>query len=364
MGITSDLSAEQDATATRDHWAAEHFRELMLPHTAALIDQARTALDRMPPARHLPDWRLLLDDLEHAATECRRIWDIEPAAGDEPAIRARDAALWPYVTTWADHGYLVLGLIGQLRPRTPAPALTADEHTHLVWQVLTARREGRIEVAGSWWDATGRVLHLVRLDAAGRPLLALAGDLDNQLPEILGRFETADKARAACPPPVPAGVLRPDVSSRQTIPPRRAPPRDLTREVIEARSSADVAQALLAVTDGDNSEVTGLSTLLATAAEYASAMETGRGRHLAARLEELSAQVDMIGRAVHHLGQEMKEPVGVLPPHRTPLPRHLPVPHPDADRTGPGGDARAPLDRTTPAAPGAGTGPPAARRRS
>ena len=66
-----------------------------------------------------------------AATECRRIPDIEPAAGDEKAHRAQDAALWPYVTTWAEHGYLVDSLVNQLHPVAPAPVPSDAEQRQL-----------------------------------------------------------------------------------------------------------------------------------------------------------------------------------------------------------------------------------------
>ncbi|WP_181785408.1 hypothetical protein [Streptomyces phytophilus] len=342
---------------------------LLLPHTALFLDRARTALDRMPPARHLPHWRLLLDDLEYAATECRRILDIEPTAGDEAARRAQDAALWPYVTTWAEHGYLVDSLINQLRPKAPAPALPKAEQERLAQQVRDKRLQNRLDVFGSGWDADGRLVSLVRLDQR-EPLLVLAGDLDSPELEIIGEFDGADDATWSFPPTVPAGVLRPEVSSTCTVPPIKTALPDLTREVIEAHSSVDVGMALLAVTEADDAVLPGLRTLLDTAAEYAAAMQTRQGAHLATRLEQLSTRLYALGDELDTVGTEMTNANAMLPPHRTPLPRHLP-PQPATDTPrpspspSPSGSTEPALAPAVPPAPAAGEGPaPGARRRS
>ncbi|WP_225797353.1 hypothetical protein [Streptomyces aculeolatus] len=338
----------------------------MLPHTAAFIDQARTALDRMPVARHLPHWRLLLDDLDYAATECRRILDIEPAAGDEAARRAQDAALWPYVTTWAEHGYLVSGcLINQLRPQAPAPALPKAEQERLTQQVRDERRHGRLNVFGTGWDADGRLISLVRLDPR-EPLLVLAGDLDSPGLEIIGEFDGADNATWSFPPTVPPGVLRPEVSSTCTVPPIKTALPDLTREVIEAHSSVDVGMALLAVTEADDAVLPGLRTLLDTAAEYATAMQTRQGAHLATRLEQLSTRLYALGDELDTVGTEMTNANAMLPPHRTPLPRHLPPqPATDTPHPSPSGTTDPTPAPAVPPAPVAGGGPaPGTRGRS
>ncbi|MFW6724155.1 hypothetical protein ACHZ98_29205 [Streptomyces sp. MAR4 CNY-716] len=334
---------------------------LLLPRTADFIDRARTALDRMPPARHLPRWRLLLDDLEYAATECRRILDIEPVAGDTKAHRARDAALWPYVTTWAEHGYLASSLINQLRPQAPAPALPKAEHERLAQQVRDERRQGRLHVFGTGWDADGRLISLVRLEPR-EPLLVLAGDIDSPGLEIIGEFDGEDDATWSFPPSVPAGVLRPEVSSTCTVPPIKTALPDLTREVIKAHSSVDVGMALLAVTEADDAALPGLQTLLDTAAEYAAAMQTRQGAHLATRLEQLSTRLHALGNELDAIGIKMTDANAVLPPHRTPLPRHLPPPQ-DRPHATPGGSTDAALAPAAP--PVAGIRPaPGAHRRS
>ncbi|AKH83908.1 hypothetical protein AA958_18810 [Streptomyces sp. CNQ-509] len=336
----------------------------MLPHTAGFIDQARTALDMMPPANHLDDWRLLLDDLEHAATECRRILDIEPVASDEKARRAQDAALWPYVTTWAEHGYLVDSLINQLHPVAPAPVPSDTEQRRLTQQVHDARSHGRLDIVRTWWDTAGRLISLVRIEGRN-PLLALAGDLDSPGLEILGRFDDEDEAIGACPPAAPAGVLRPDVSSADTIPPIQTTVPGLTRWVIEARVGVDVGIALLAVTHPEDAALPAVRTLLDTAREYAAATQTRQGAHLAARLEGLSSRLHALGRELHQVGHEMMNANAVLPPHRTPQPRHLP-PQRDDDRPHPGpANAHHLSAPAAPPGPVSDAGPaPGTRRRS
>lgn len=81
----------------------------LAPHTDALLDAARRALDELPPARHLDGWRAVLDGLAASATEIRRSLN-RPANPGSAAERAQYAALWPYVTAWADYSFIASNL--------------------------------------------------------------------------------------------------------------------------------------------------------------------------------------------------------------------------------------------------------------
>lgn len=66
--------------------------------------------------------------------------------------------MWPYVTTWAEHGYLVDSLVNQLHPVAPAPVPSDAEQRQLAQQVHAARSHGRLDVVRTWWDIAGRLI--------------------------------------------------------------------------------------------------------------------------------------------------------------------------------------------------------------
>jgi hypothetical protein len=158
--ITNALAARQ-AVAERDREAAQEFCERLLPHAETLLSQARTALGKMPPARHLSAWKLVLDDVDHATVRIRQLLDDQPVHSHEDSLGARDAALWPYVTTWAEHSRLLTDLLEQHRIEvTEPPALTETERQQWTQVAREARARGGLAPFESWYDATGALITL------------------------------------------------------------------------------------------------------------------------------------------------------------------------------------------------------------
>uniref|UniRef100_A0AAU2JZG9 Uncharacterized protein n=1 Tax=Streptomyces sp. NBC_00049 TaxID=2903617 RepID=A0AAU2JZG9_9ACTN len=55
------------------------------------------------------------------------------------------------------------------------------------------------------------------------------------------------------------------------------------------------------------------------------------------RLRMLSTQTSHLVQGLAQIGEQLEKAVAVLPPHRTPAPRHLPVPRPPVVGTTPVG---------------------------
>ncbi|MEV7955286.1 hypothetical protein [Streptomyces sp. NPDC088141] len=326
-GITTDAQAAGQAIAERNREASEAFQQHLLPRTSALLGHARTALALMPPADHHCGWKLLLDDLALAAAQIRRTLDATPANVDERTIRTRDAKLWPYLSTWADHGYIVRDLADQHRTPTPGTALSADEQQQWTVCARSARARGMLDVFDSWYDAAGRLITLAYLDDEDATILALAGDLDGPDVQVLGRYDTEYGAGQASPPQVPAGVLVPRAShSTGSDMAVEVSVKALTSGVIKARHSGEVAEALLVAVD-HNLHAPGplarLNELVGAAAHFADALETRQGHRLAGRLTWLTRQLDTFAHELQGTADELASLAGVLPPHHVASPRHL-----------------------------------------
>lgn len=119
----------------------------------------------------------------------------------------------------------------------------------------------------------------------------------------------------------------------------RAPLAQLTRDVIDAKHTGDVAEAISYVTDrpphAPAGHIAQLTEFLDTCATWAAALDTRAGHEIAVRLRMLSAQTGHLLQDLTHVGEQLEEAVAVLPPHRTPAPRHLPTPRPPAITTTP-----------------------------
>ncbi|WP_326812292.1 hypothetical protein OIE62_07640 [Streptomyces scopuliridis] len=303
----------------------------------------------MSPARHHRAWRLLLDDLDHAASQIERILTSPVESGTE-AARERDIALWPYLTAWAEHGYITGDLADQHRlPAAPSPS--ADKQREWTVRAQDARRRGDLEPFESWYDAEGRLItlaYLIEDDAS--TVLALAGDLDSPRWQVLGQYDNEYAAGQASPPPVPPGVLRPDSSRyHPRVPTAEVTLQERIGDVVEARHSGDVADVLLTVTQDAGyapGPLARMGELISTAAEFAEALETRQGHRTATRLRVIARQLALLNGELHEAGEELSAAVGVLPPHRAPRPRFLTTPAPPALTTTPPLTGPAPYGRT------------------
>ncbi|WP_125534077.1 hypothetical protein [Streptomyces sp. WAC 06725] len=316
-----DTAAARQAVAERNRDAAQDFTNHLLPHAESLLTQARTALAALPPARHHSAWKLLLNDLDHATCHSRRILSAQPET------TARNAALWPYITTWAEHTPVVRDLVGQHDRPAISPSLPVEEQRYWTGLVQAARGRGTFDAFETWYDATGQQITLAHLDGEDATVLALAGDLGSPRLHVLGHYPDQHTAARSLPPPVPPGVLRPDVSpySERVLSPE-VPVQDLTRDVVEARQTGDVADLLLSVTNGTGPAgvLARLGEFVSACAEFGDALDTRDGQRLAARLHDLAAQVSQLTGELRAVGEDMAATVGVLPPYRTARPRHLP----------------------------------------
>lgn len=102
-------------------------------------------------------------------------------------------------------------------------------------------------------------------------------------------------------PPVPSGVLRADVSwFNRPVPPPEVSLQELIRDVVEGGTAGDASDALLgAVQRGYNAGLmVRFPELLETSGQFAGALETVRGRQIAARLSALGRQIEFPTREV------------------------------------------------------------------
>ncbi|WUH90369.1 hypothetical protein OG900_09810 [Streptomyces sp. NBC_00433] len=328
-GEITEPAAARRAVEHRNRQVTDAFTTHLLPHTTSLLHLVRQGLDAMPPAGHHAGWRLLLDDLDHATERIHHHLDAGPAAGTGYQVRMR-AQLWPYLTTWAEHSLIVRDLAGQHRA-ADVPVLPAAEREQLTALVLDARDRGELEPFESWYDAAGRRITLAYLTGHDdSTVLALAegpgGDIT-----ALGRYETEYEAGRASPPPVPAGVLRPDAPWRneQPQPQPEGDLGDLIQDVITSAHTGDVSRSIAAAVDSDNRQrgpLLQLAGFLRACAEFADALDTAQGHKTAARLTVLPAQADTLTRELAAAGEELGAQVAVLPPYRVPYPRHVALP--------------------------------------
>ncbi|WP_329025776.1 hypothetical protein [Streptomyces sp. NBC_00690] len=332
-GQISDPCAAEAALAERTRDLAAIATTWLLPHTQTLTAAARQGIDRMPPARHHTGWRLLLNDLDHAAAQLRAILNTHPDPADQGG---RDAQLWPFLRTWSEQATLLRDLTAQAqRPHVPLPTLGAEED---LWtgRARTARSRGLLDPIESWYEAGGQLITLVYLppttDTAGEDeediVVALAGDIDSPTMRAIGHYTRHEDALAELPPQVPPGVLRPTQPDARAVPDPALPFLGaLTREVIDAQHSASVAKAISYLTDRPPhpaGHLAQLTPFLNTCAAWATAMDTRAGQTMATRLRILTTQVDHLTSELISIQEDMGNAVAVLPPHRTPAPRHLP----------------------------------------
>ncbi|MFF5537832.1 hypothetical protein ACFY71_36125 [Streptomyces cinerochromogenes] len=234
--------------------------------------------------------------------------------------------MWPHLAFWADYGSIAADLADQ--HHQPVPELTAKEKRLWTAKAHAARRRGELDPIESWYAADGRLItvaYLVEDDTS--TVIALAGDLDAPGWEVIGHYEHESAAGRALPRAVPPGVLRPDAASRFNRPepsPER-PVQELLQEVIEARTAGEVSAALLtAAQQGyEAGPLVRLERLLDTAAHFVYALDTVRGQQIGARLDALGRQLAFLTREVHDAAEDLGATVGVLPPHRAPVPPRI-----------------------------------------
>ncbi|MER0483153.1 hypothetical protein ABR737_33280 [Streptomyces sp. Edi2] len=329
------------ARARRNHAAIEAYAMDLAPRADELLTAAHRALDELPPARHTTAWRNVLDSLAASHAEIIRVLD-EPATPGSDAEREQHAGVWPHLAAWADHGSIAADLTDQ--HHQPAPELTAQERQMWNERARAAQRRGELELMESWYAADGRRITLADLvEDDTSTTIALAGDPDAPECQVIGHYDSEYAAGQALPRPVPPGVLRPDVSRfNRPEPVPEVSLQELRRDVVEARTAADVSEALLTTTQHgyDAGPLVRLQELLETAGQFAFALESVQGRQVAARLAALGRQVEFLTREVHEAAEDLGATIAVLPPHRTPAPRIRP--RPALDTTPP-----APPPRTT-----------------
>ncbi|GAA2624588.1 hypothetical protein GCM10010425_20540 [Streptomyces spororaveus] len=335
-GDITDAPAAQAAEAERNRELAELFVDLR-PHLNTLIVHASAGLQAMPPARHHARWHLLISDLAHAV----HILDEHPDGQD---TTARDALLWPYMQTWGEHDVLLRDLALQpTHPPEPNPGLGTEEQEAWTAWARSAHSRGLLRPQESRYDAADRQLTLAfvphPVDEDEEMVVILAGDIDGPEMSVTGRYDTDDEAIRHLPPAVPPGVLYPNGPPPDSASPPGVPLEQLIRDVIDAQHSASVAEAISYVTDlpphAPAGHIAQLTAFLDTCAAWATAMDTRAGQEISVRLRMISAQTSHLVQDLAQIGEQLEDAVAVLPPHRTPAPRHLPVPRPPAVGTTP-----------------------------
>ncbi|MGA5215189.1 hypothetical protein ACPCAE_03810 [Streptomyces cinereoruber] len=336
--------AMERAIVAEQHREQEMEFSALLPRTVLLIDRARTALQFQPSARHVAGWNLLVDDLEAAADHARHL--------SEQSIADRSTSRQCHVT-WADRARFLRDLAVQEGPPPSGPELPAAEEARWTAHAHDVRRRHMMYLYESRYDADGRQITVVEVPDLDQPtedcVLIVAGDVDSATMRVLGRYDTPDQAQADLPAAIQPGVLHPHGRF-----PRRAgkvpPLTDLIEQIAGATQSEEIAEVLdYVVSDGAGPRhLSQLSDLLAECADFALATETVTGRDLSVRLRGLIVQTDVLDRQLRHALIAFQDTIAVLPPHRTPQPRHLIPP---------------PAVRTTPPPPPAQAAPPRVPRR-
>ncbi|MEU8617334.1 hypothetical protein [Streptomyces sp. NPDC048623] len=318
-GWPEHVALERQIVAEQHRQQEAEFATL-LPHAGLLIDRARAALEFQPPARHVSGWSLLVDDLEAAADLARR-----RLAGETSVDRA---TIRQCQVTWARRARLLRDLAVQDAPPPPGPELPAAEEARWTAHAHDVRRRHMMYLYESRYDAAGRQLTVIGVPDLDEPIedcaLVIAGDVDSATMRVLGRYDTYDQALAALPPAVQPGVLH----SRGRFP--RSPGTlpalaDLIDDVADAAQSQTVAEVLShVVSDGAAPRhLSQLSDLLGECADFALATETVAGRDLSVRLRGLLVQTDLLDRQLRQALTAFEDTIAVLPPHRTPQPRHI-----------------------------------------
>jgi hypothetical protein len=316
----------------------------VLPYAAELTAHVRDVVAQLPPAEHHAGWLRLMEDLDHAAEAARDILRRDPADAN--------AALWPYITTWASHAQIVVALAEQPLPYPAVPQLPPAEAYELLRLVRAELAAGTLERRESWYDITGELITVACIDAGGYAVLVLRGHIDSPNLTVLGRYDDSDDAWRACPPAAPAGVLRPAARSAE-------PKRGATAlaaaidDFMEVQHCGDAAEMIASVADTYDphpGELEETRRFLNVAAEFAAALETREGTMIALRLQYASEEVQALTKRIAMISEDLAGTVGVLPPHRVPHPHHLPAVTPPGPGGAPG-TAAPPLTPSRPARP-------------
>ncbi|MFF6882627.1 hypothetical protein ACFY9F_05510 [Streptomyces sp. NPDC012421] len=328
-GRTVHPDAAADVRAHRDRAAVEAYTTYLAPCADALLDTARRALDELPPARHLAGWRTVLDSLAASTAAIRRVLD-RPTAPGPAGERAQFKALWPHLTTWADHGFIASHLADLDQRQQHKAPLTGEEQQKWTELARAAQRRGELQLTESWYAADGQPITLAYLvENDDSTVVALRGDSDAPGWQVIGHYAHEYEAGQILPAAVPPGVLRADVSEfNRAAPAPEVSLQELIRDIVEAQHAGDASNALLSATQRgyDAGPMARLQELLKTGAQFAGALETVQGRQIAARLAALGRQVEFLAREVEEAAEDLGATVAVLPPHRTPVPRFRPGP--------------------------------------
>ncbi|MFH9957434.1 hypothetical protein ACH4OX_24925 [Streptomyces roseolus] len=328
-GRTVHPDAAADVRAHRDKAAVEAYTTYLAPCADALLDTARRTLDELPPARHLAGWRTVLDRLAASTAAIRRVLD-RPTAPGPAGERAQYKALWPHLTTWADHGFIASHLADLDQRQQHKAPLTGEEQQMWTELARAAQRRGELQLTESWYAADGQPITLAYLvENDDSTVVALRGDPDAPGWQVIGHYAHEYEAGQILPAAVPPGVLRADVSEfNRAAPAPEVSLQELIRDIVEAQHAGDASNALLSATQRgyDAGPMARLQELLETGAQFAGALETVQGRQIAARLAALGRQVEFLAREVEEAAEDLGATVAVLPPHRTPVPRFRPGP--------------------------------------
>ncbi|MFD6343425.1 hypothetical protein ACFWF9_01700 [Streptomyces roseolus] len=328
-GRTVHPDAAADVRAHRNRAAVEAYTTYLAPCADALLDAARRTLDELPPARHLAGWRTVLDSLAASTAAIRRVLD-RPTAPGPAGERAQYKALWPHLTTWADHGFIASHLADLDQRQQHKAPLTGEEQQMWTELARAAQRQGELQLTESWYAADGQPITLAYLvEDDDSTVVALRGDPDAPGWQVIGHYAHEYEAGQILPAAVPPGVLQADVSEfNRAAPAPEVSLQELIRDIVEAQHAGDASNALLSATQRgyDAGPMARLQELLETGAQFAGALETVQGRQIAARLAALGRQVEFLTREVEEAAEDLGATVAVLPPHRTPVPRFRPGP--------------------------------------
>ncbi|MFD3580880.1 hypothetical protein [Streptomyces sp. NPDC058683] len=342
-GRTVHHHAAAAALARRNQAALATYATHLRTHSDHLLDAARRALGALPEARHTHAWRGLLDALDASHTEIARALD-RPATPGSPAEREQHNAVWPHLAFWAEQVLTAADLADQRHQ--PDPVLTAEERQLWTETAQAAQLRGELDLIESWYAADGRLVTLAYLiEDDTDTVVALAGDPDAPGWEVIGHYDNETAAGRALPRPVPPGFLRADSPTRfsRPEPAPEQPLHELLRDAVEARTAGEVSDALLTATQTgyEAGALVRLEELLDTAAQFAHALDTVKGRQVGARLNSLGRHLAFLTREVHEAAEDLGATVGVLPPHRIPRPPQLHL-RPAVDTTLPQASAGAP----------------------
>lgn len=336
-GRTVNHQAADSARASRTRAALNNYVTYLASHADSLLDEARSAIDGLPPAGHTRAWRDLLDSLAASHTQIARIL-ARPAAPGSAAEREQHATIWPHLAVWADYGFIAADLAEQ-HHQPPSPGLSAEERQLWTERARDAQGRGELDLIESWYVADGRRITLAYLvEDDDSTVVAVAGDPDAPGWEVIGHYLHEYAAGQALPRAVPAGVLRPGAASRfnRPEPPPERPLQELVQEIVEARTAGEVSEVLLSATQqGYNvGPMVRLQDVLSSAAEFSHALDTVQGRQIGARIDALGRQLGFLVEEVRDAAEDLGETVAVLPPHRTPTPPRI-RPRPALETTPP-----------------------------